>query len=304
MSPVTVRRTTRADAAGLAEVCNALAQALHGEADVSVEFIRSWFDFPTLEFWGAELDGRLVGHLDVRHKREARIFEADIRVHPDAAGQGVADALAATVEAWAREHGAPGDTVHVFPEQRESELVSTAQAHGYRLVRHFYEMRIELDGVREEPTWPDGILSAPFVAGRDQERVHAAQMEAFAGHFGFDYTPFDEWRSWAVESSLADPTLWKLVLDDGELAGLAINSWHGSGDLAFGWVNVLGVRERWRRRGLGEALLRSSFAEFARRGATRVGLGVDAENPTGAVRLYEKAGMYVARRQDIYELKL
>jgi mycothiol synthase len=64
---------------------------------------------------------------------------------------------------------------------------------------------------------------------------------------------------------------------------------------------VLGVRRRWRRRGLGLALLLQSFTDFRRRGATRVGLGVDAESPTGAVSLYEQAGMQVVRRNDAYE---
>jgi mycothiol synthase len=67
---------------------------------------------------------------------------------------------------------------------------------------------------------------------------------------------------------------------------------------------VLGVRPRWRRRGLGLALLRHTFTEYHRRGHTRVGLGVDAENVSGAVRLYERAGMRVVRRHDTYERPL
>ena len=53
----------------------------------------------------------------------------------------------------------------------------------------------------------------------------------------------------------------------------------------------LAVRPSWRGRGLGEALLRAAFAEFRRRGVATVGLKVDADNPTGAVRLYERVGM-------------
>ena len=64
---------------------------------------------------------------------------------------------------------------------------------------------------------------------------------------------------------------------------------------------MLAVRKPWRSRGLGLALLRQSFADFAARGANRVGLVVDAENTTGAVRLYERAGMRPVRRLDVYE---
>jgi ribosomal protein S18 acetylase RimI-like enzyme len=54
-------------------------------------------------------------------------------------------------------------------------------------------------------------------------------------------------------------------------------------------VHVLGVRPAWRKRGLATALLRHIFRDFQQRGATRVGLGVDGENTTGAVRLYERS---------------
>src|SRR5215468_1533170 len=61
-----------------------------------------------------------------------------------------------------------------------------------------------------------------------------------------------------------------------------------------GVVGALGVRKPWRRRGIAQALLHHAFGEFYRRGKRRVALGVDAENPTGATRLYERAGMHVA----------
>jgi ribosomal protein S18 acetylase RimI-like enzyme len=67
-----------------------------------------------------------------------------------------------------------------------------------------------------------------------------------------------------------------------------------------GWVDDLGVRRAWRRRGLALALLQHSFREFYKRGTRKVGLGVDASSLTGATRLYEKAGMHVARQFNSY----
>ena len=66
-------------------------------------------------------------------------------------------------------------------------------------------------------------------------------------------------------------------------------------------MRILGVLPDFRQRGLAQALLRHTFAEYASRGLDTVGLGVDAENPTGAVRLYERAGMHVARTNLILE---
>jgi ribosomal protein S18 acetylase RimI-like enzyme len=76
---------------------------------------------------------------------------------------------------------------------------------------------------------------------------------------------------------------------------------HASEDKELGWVDTLGVRRPWRKHGLGLALLRHSFSEYYQRGFRKVGLGVDASSLTGAVRLYEKAGMHVHRQYDRYE---
>ena len=72
----------------------------------------------------------------------------------------------------------------------------------------------------------------------------------------------------------------------------------------MGWVQSLSVRRPWRRAGLGRALLLNAFRQFHERGERRIGLGVDAESPTGATRLYERAGMKVAEELAIYRKDL
>ena len=64
------------------------------------------------------------------------------------------------------------------------------------------------------------------------------------------------------------------------------------------WLAVLASH---RGRGIGAALLRRSFASFAARGLHRVRLNVDAENATGATALYERVGMRVVNRWDLWE---
>ena len=89
-----------------------------------------------------------------------------------------------------------------------------------------------------------------------------------------------------------------------EIAGFCLCRKEAYEDPDMGYVNILGVRRPWRRRGLGMALLQHAFAEFYRRGQQRAGLGVDAGSLTGATRLYERAGMHVARQFDTYEKML
>jgi mycothiol synthase len=104
--------------------------------------------------------------------------------------------------------------------------------------------------------------------------------------------PFEDWRELRlVKDPDFDPALWFVVRDGEEIAAVMRNEPDRSG---AGFVGALGVRKPWRRRGIAQALLQHAFAEFYGRGKRRVALGVDAENPTGATRLYERAGMHVA----------
>ena len=98
----------------------------------------------------------------------------------------------------------------------------------------------------------------------------------------------------ADAAEIFEPSLWFLALADGELAGFAVCR-KDTNDPAAGHVELLGVRRPWRKQGLGHAVLLHAFEAFLQRGWTRGTLGVDASSPTGATRLYERAGMSVYR---------
>jgi GNAT superfamily N-acetyltransferase len=80
--------------------------------------------------------------------------------------------------------------------------------------------------------------------------------------------------------------------------------WRNANFSGAAWFGALGVLKPWRRRGIGSAVLRHAFAEFHRRGESHVGLGVEAQNPTAAKRLYEQAGMRVIKEDVVYEKEL
>ena len=150
------------------------------------------------------------------------------------------------------------------------------------------------------PRWPDGITLRSLRVGRDEPRVHAADAEAFAEHHLFEPRSYAEWRRRVIDVSDFDPRLWLIGWDGDEVAGYAAASAAADG----GMVGDLAVRRPWRGRGLGLALLLEEFRALASRGVTVVRLDVDAQNATGAVELYERAGMQVARRFDVFEKKL
>jgi mycothiol synthase len=93
-------------------------------------------------------------------------------------------------------------------------------------------------------------------------------------------------------------------VDRNEIVGFCLCRPVDAEDPESGWVNELGVRRAWRKQGLGLILLKRAFAAFYARGQKRAALGVDATSLTGALRLYERAGMHVVRQFDQFEKEL
>jgi ribosomal protein S18 acetylase RimI-like enzyme len=148
-------------------------------------------------------------------------------------------------------------------------------------------MRIDLRDVPvAEPAWPDGIRARTF--RDDDARALHALLEHGYRRGGGSVEAFDTWLPRMTTDEEFDRDLWFLAEADDEVAGAAL-CWTSA------FVKDLVVHESWRRRGLGEALLLHVFATFRARGAEAVELKVQSDN-TGAVRLYERAGMRVVER--------
>ncbi|MCW5875110.1 MAG: GNAT family N-acetyltransferase [Anaerolineales bacterium] len=182
------------------------------------------------------------------------------------------------------------------------------EARGFKATRHLFEMGVDFDGTPPAPTWPEGVHLRPFDVERDLAAVYKAHDEAFSDHFGHVDEDFESglkrFRHLMVESAEFDKDLWFIAVAGDEVAGYLVGRKKPHGDGHLGWVNILGVRRPWRKHGLGLALLLHSFGEFYQRGWLRAELDVDASSLTGAVRLYERAGMQVVRRHKRYELEL
>ncbi|HOU29225.1 MAG TPA: GNAT family N-acetyltransferase, partial [Thermoleophilia bacterium] len=97
-----------------------------------------------------------------------------------------------------------------------------------------------------------------------------------------------------------DPDLWWIAWDGDQAVGALIAYDHDE----LGWVKSLGVRRRWRCRGLGTALLALALVTFRERGQRRVDLGVDAEGATRPLRLYERAGLRAVASYELYSRRL
>jgi ribosomal protein S18 acetylase RimI-like enzyme len=140
----------------------------------------------------------------------------------------------------------------------------------------------------------DGIEIRRYEHPADVRILHDVLERSFVGHWGMEPYPYEDHER---EMAAWDRDLaWVAVADGRVVAGALATLVEGTG-----WVDVLGVLEPWRRRGIGRALLLTQFASFAARGAPIAGLNVDSGNDTGAPSLYAGAGMRVHRAWDIFE---
>ena len=299
---------------------NLWSQNLIGEDEITdVDAIRNEMELPGFtpeEDARVVFDpnGRMVGYVEVWTDSKPPVHPWIFgRIHPDYEDMGIGTWLMQ----WAEERALkalPGVPEELrFAPHTGANMESTGSKKlfedlGYRHIRSFYRMVINMDELVTEPVWPDEITLRTYNTETDVEAVYRAGIESFRDHFGFVEQPYEEglrdFIHVMTEYDGFDPTLWFLAMDGDEIAGISLCRPYAYDDPDMGLVNFLAVRRPWRKRGLGLALLRHSFNEFYQRGKRKVGLDVDAQNLTGALRLYEKAGMHVHRQFDSYEKEL
>lgn len=265
-------------------------------SQIAIGDLREWTSRTNLaeDSWLFEENGELaaLGWFDVLPGEDVGFaFGA---VHPRWKRRGLGTAVVDQSEAAARRRGMM--RLHQFafaPDERGRDLFV---GRGYREVRRFYEMAIEL---AERPKVPGVVIETLDLD--EAEAFYAALDEAFQDHWEHHTTPFEQWWERHSSNPAFDPSLWFVIRDGNEMAAVSRNEANRNGG---GYVAAIGVRRPWRGKGYARALLLHTFREFYDRGFRRVTLGVDAQNPTGATHLYERVGMHVEMENVVFEKAL
>lgn len=315
------RAATMDDIDGIVEMMNARTQAFFGENQTTSHDVEVWWSSPRFRL---DVDLRLVldengvvaGLVSVDNPGEPYAqIECSAIVHPRYEG---------CTELW--------DGLFQWGLERTRELLPLAaeeirveaqcgavakdaarraalERAGFRAVRVANHMRIDLSSPIPEARWPKGATVRTVRVEEDLPALVRLFLESWRDHWGFVARPYDQtladWRDWVEkDGERFDPTLWFLAVEGPEIVGISLCDNQIADDASRGYVNALGVRPAWRKRGIALALLHHSFAEFQRRGYAAVELDMDSQNLTGALRVYERAGMRAVRQFVWYEKEL
>ena len=225
-------------------------------------------------------------------------------MRPALRGRGLEDAALDWLEARAAElaQRAPAGLERLLRcgmPDTVTHKINLVQARGYAPIRHFYRMRRDLRQPIPDLRLPDGLTLRTF-APELSPALHAAHNEAFSDHWGFEAETPEDWELFYVTAENFRPDLTLLALDGGQIAAYSINRVYAEDNARTGdkaaQIGQLGTRRAWRKRGLASALLCESMRRFREAGFETVTLGVDSENLTGALAIYERLGFTVDKR--------
>jgi len=275
--------------------------------DLQREFADPWSNVEVDSLAAFTLDGQLAGFArtfqNPQPEDEVRCWLM-LEVHPAQRANGLEDVLLD----WAEERGRQRlllatkgasrmlrSGIQDTQVQRQVRL----EQRGFGIVRYFYRMQRDLSELIAAVQLPNDLALRVYMPDLS-EAVLAAFNEAFRDHWSFDPISDEDWQMFFLERTSFRSDLTYVVMDGAEVAGFSFNcvsaAENARRQISEGWVEVLAVRRPWRKRGVATALLCASLHAFKAEELRHAMLGVDTENPSGALRVYERVGFKPVKR--------
>ena len=245
----------------------------------------------------AFVDGKLAGYAELLDNDSPFIYLAD-RTNVDLGFQ-----LLTILEKMAANR--KKDTVNLFTRisEKNNTLLQLFASNGYKSKLSFLIMDLVLQDIPPAAQLPEGIVIRTFIKDQDEQITYQTDEEASQDKGYHDRLSYEDWvKRMSMEKDSFDPSIWFLACAGNEVAGVALNVFRK--DSNTGWVDHLSVRQAWRRRGIGKALLLHTFREFYLRSIHHIKLSVDSKSLTHAPHLYESVGMQTAQQYHIYRKEI
>jgi ribosomal protein S18 acetylase RimI-like enzyme len=258
-------------------------------------------------------EDRVIGYSQQNwvEELEAIAFRHQQFLLPEWRGKGIRLAMLHRCEARSREVAAtlPVDKkmqMSTWLCEGEAPWIAKLEEEGHYPARYFHEMVRDLREPIEDRPLPEGLEVRP-VPEEDHRRVFFAANEALRDHWaGREWTEEDYQEF--MNDPIIDPSLWVVAYDGDEVAGTVLNWVHHEEnermDRKWGYTEIITVRRPYRGQGLAKALITMSMRMLRDMGMEEANLGVDNQNPSGALGLYTGLGYrniktYMIHRKDL-----
>lgn len=188
------------------------------------------------------------------------------------------------------------------------ELVTLYQGQGFTPTRYFFRMRRSLADPTPELVLPAGFTLRTVDAEVDAEAWVEMFNQSFIDHWNHHDLTLRDFHYFCSLSFYRPDLNLVAVAADGTFAAFCEATIHPEDNLRSGrqegWIGVLGTRRGFRRQGLGRAMLLAGLKTLQAAGMEMALLGVDADNPSGALGLYKSVGFTQQRRTTVFRKRL
>ena len=259
----------------------------------------------------AEINGQVVGYSRVDWRQEQpsldRIYASVGYVQPAWRRRGLGRAMLHFCEERLRQIASahPQDGGRFFDVEMgdtETSRIALVLSEGYKVVRRFYQMvRPNLEDIPAAPL-PEGIEVRP-ARPEHYRAVWDEMQEAFLDHWGF--APETEESFIRFQNSREfQPELWQIAWAGDQVVGTVLgfidHAANAEQNRRRGWTEEITVRRPYRGRGIARALIARCLYALKEHGMAEAALGVDTQNLTGALHLYESMGYRPVRSGACY----
>jgi mycothiol synthase len=265
-------------------------------------------DFDSEGRFIAEMDEQPVGvvhaHVD-KFSEEKKGFVKDFGVVSEFRGRGIEEKLAKAALAELKNRGMKIAQSSAYDDQKD--IARLWERLGFKPVRRFNLMTRDLVGFQSDIGEDVEVVLRPLRRGEDEDLkiLNRLENECFKELFDWRRSPLERTVYLVREDPFLKVQDWFLAISNGEYVGyvgMGIDeSYNGKRNAKCGWVLGIGVLKPYRRMGIGTKLMLHGMKQLRTKGMTVVMLGVDDLNVTKAMRLYEKLGFKVIRKEVAYE---
>jgi len=279
---------------------------------ITVEDMLTSENSPTFDAAGmfiAEPEGEPVGIVNAyvdKMRQEKKGFIRMLGVVPEYRRRGIGRALAEKAMESLRERGM--ETVEAGAVMDKPEAIRLWEGLGFQGVRIFSLMKRNLENI------PSGIGENGEAQLRKFQRDSIEDLklitwlsnEAFSEHYNYRPESVEETRFFLEQDPIFKDQEWVFIFVQNKpvgYVGVGIDQkYNEEKNTRCGWILSIGVLKPNRLKGIGMRLMIEGMKLLKMKGMTEAMLGVDDQNPTKAIKLYEKVG-FEATRKDIAYIK-